>query len=258
MKKLQQYDINCYVRTALTILLGMAMVASVSRPATAKGEDATELLTKAATTMAGVKSFHFELSTVHGKSTILRNLELAGVEGDVQRPDSFQATITAKIAIIEVEVDVVGIGAQLWVTDPTSKDKKYIQVSTGDEGVDSETAILSSLINPDKLLLSAVGLVQNPVVDGTESVDGERTTRIVGTVDLSRLKEIGFATPEAAGDLLILGEMPVTIWIDADGYVRSMEIEGPLTTDESPDVVRRLDVTNIDEPVEITAPEATS
>ena len=94
-----------------------------------------------------------------------------------------------------------------------------------------------------------------PIVDGSETLDGVDTTRIVGTVDLSGLENVAGGTPIAGFDLLILGEMPVTIWLDGEGHVVSLEIEGPLTTSESPDVVRRLDLFDFDLPLVIEAPD---
>jgi hypothetical protein len=241
-------------RTIAVVGLAAMMLFSGNATTSAKGEDATALLTQAATTMAGVQTFQFELSTVQGQSTIFQNLELAGVEGSVQRPDRFQAKITAKVAIIEVTVDVIGIGTHLWVTDQMSRANNYVDV-TGECGAVSSVAdTIAALINPDRLLLTAVGLVQNPIVDGNEKIDGTETTRITGTVDLSKLEQFATATPEFASDLLIFGQMPVTIWIDDSGHVVSLEIEGPLTKDESPDVVRRLDLFDFDQPVTIEEP----
>ena len=87
-----------------------------------------------------------------------------------------------------------------------------------------------------------------------ETLDGVRTTRVVGTVDLRDLPQFNQATPIPTDDFLALEEMPITIWIDEEGHVLSMELEGPITADESPDVVRRLDITAINEPVDITEP----
>ncbi|MCC6793205.1 MAG: LppX_LprAFG lipoprotein [Thermomicrobiales bacterium] len=227
----------------------------LTAPAAAQNDvDATPLLLEAVETMSAVQSFHFELTTVRGESTILDNLELAGVSGSVQRPDRFQATITAKVAIVEIDVDIIGVGARVWVTDPMASSDQYIEVTNGDPELGEQ---LTSLLNPDKLLLQAVGLVKEPTIDGVETIDGTRTTRVVGTVDLADLPQFGSATPEAAAsDFLLLEEMPVTIWIDGDGHVIRMEVDGPLTRDESPDVIRRLNLYDFDTPVEIVEPIA--
>ena len=226
------------------------------RAAGAQEADAAALLNTAVERMKTVQSFRFELSTVQGTSVIMNNLELAGVKGAVQRPDRFQATITARVAIVDVDVQIVGIGNRLWVTDPLANRETYIEVTKDVAGEPTVSEALATLVNPDKILLTAVGLVQNPEIDGTESIDGVKTTRITGTVDFRNLPQYQQATPQATSDFLALEEMPITIWIDEEGIVRSMELEGPITADESPDVVRRLDLSDIDEQIDITEPVA--
>ena len=243
------------VRRLILTLMAIGLLTAFNAPVSAEGEDAAAMLAQAATAMAEVKSFQFELSTVQGQSTIFQNLELAGVEGAVQRPDRFQATITAKLAFVEVKVDVIGIGTRRWGTSPMEQSGTYIELTDGEAGDASEADTITALINPDRLLLWAVGLVQRPAIDGAEEINGVETTRIVGIVDLSAIEQFATATPEFADGLLILGEMPVTIWIDSSGQVVSLEIEGPLTTDESPDVVRRLDLFEFDQPVTIEEPQ---
>ena len=236
---------------ALLVLLSVPLA---SQTHAQEGDVAGPLLDKAVETMANVQSFRFELTTVQGESIIMNNLELAGVEGAVQRPDRFEATITARVAVIEVDVRIVGIGERLWVTDPLADDETYIEVTEEVAGEPIVGEALTALVNPDEILLAAVGLVQEPTIDGIETLDGVRTTRVVGTVDLRDLPQFNQATPIPTDDFLALEEMPITIWIDEEGHVLSMELEGPITADESPDVVRRLDITAIDEPVDITEP----
>ena len=242
------------VSVLVVALLGLVSV-PLTAPARAQdSEDARPLLDKAVETMANVQSFRFELTTVQGESIIMNQLELAGVEGAVQRPDRFQATITAKVAVIEVDVRIVGIGERLWVTDPLADDETYIEVTQEVAGAPIVDQALTALVNPDEILLAAVGLVRDPTIDGAETVDGVRTTRVVGTVDLRDLPQFNQATPVPTDEFLALEEMPITIWIDEDGHVLSLELEGPITQDESPDVIRRLDITAIDEPVDIVEP----
>lgn len=242
-----------HIAIFLAVLLGLLGTSSAA-PVRAQDEEATALLNEAVETMANVQSFRFELTTVQGESIIFNNLELAGVEGAVQRPDRFEATITARVAVVEVDVRIVGIGERLWVTDPLADDETYIEVTQEVAGAPIVDQALTALVNPDEILLAAVGLVQDPEIDGTETVDGVRTTRVAGTVDFRDLPQFNQATPIATDEFLALEEMPIMIWIDEDGHVLSMELEGPITQDESPDVVRRLDITDIDEAIDIEQP----
>src|SRR4051794_33613318 len=173
-------------RFSFGALAAVALAAPISvfakgGSAAAQGDDAAQLLSDTATAMAALSSFKFDLTTVQGQSTILRNLELVKVEGAVQRPNSFTATITAKVAIVNVDVDVTGVDGRLWVTDPLADEKTYIEVTGGEGGLDTQG--LAALINPDRLMLAAVSWVDDATIDGTETIDGVKTTRITGTVD---------------------------------------------------------------------------
>ena len=237
------------------VLLGVAaLVPMVGRREGAAQEDARPLLEQAAATMAGVTSFHFEMSTPRGRSLILNELELSGFQGDVQRPDSFRAEFTAKAAIVSITFKVVGIGDQLWVTDPMSRDEAWIQVDAGNV---AEVA-LPDILNPDRLLQAAVEVIQEPKIVGDEEIDGAKTTRVEGTFDPRIANQqvtdlAGTPVPELSsltGDTVI----PVIVWIDEATRLRRVEFSGPLTAADEGDVIRRFDVTKIDEPVDIQPP----
>lgn len=223
-------------------LVGVAGVSGVA----AQEEEARALLTEAAAAMAKVSSFHFELTTEGGVTTIMEELEVGAVEGDVVRPDRFRATVTAKFAdFVSLDLHVVGIGDRLWVTDPRSGNGTMIEISISD--ADGEPLV--DLLNPDRLLLQAVDFIQDPKIADTEEIDGVETTRIEGTFDPSSL-DIGTPVPVA----LDLSPKPVAIWIDGDGRVVRLRLEGPLTEAEHPDIVRTLDLSDFDAEVEITPP----
>jgi hypothetical protein len=211
-------------------------------------DDAKSILENAAKAMAKVKSFHFKLTTQGGTTTIMEGFELNALEGDVVRPESFQAKATVKVAIISLDIHVIGIGEHVWVTDPRSATGSYIEI-TGQSGQTGGPLTITDLPNPDRLLLQAVDLIQEPKVDGTEKIDDTATTRIKGTFDPAKT---GIATP--TNDVLSLHPMPVEIWIDGKGLVRRMRLDGPLTTAEADTIQRVLELSKFDEKVEIKAP----
>ena len=228
-------------------------------------DDARALLELAAATMSALTSFHFEIETIEGRSTVLDNLEVTNVVGDVLRPDSFRATITASVAVIDVDVQVISIGGSVWVTNPL--DGGWQQIADG-TAAGSGTDAFTTLINPDQLFLKALSLIKDPVIDGTERIGDIDTTVVTGTFDPNRLSEL--ATPESGspevetgdtedpfGPESVLSTEPVylTAWIASDGLVPLIEEAGPITTSESSDVVRALRFTAFDEPVEIVPPE---
>lgn len=230
---------------ALALILTL-LAQSISAPrALAQNADAATLLRQTAQTMAGLKSFHFALTTPQGKTLFMKNFELSGVEGDVQRPDRFQASITVKAAIISLTLKVIGVGTTLWVTDPTSQNQAFRQVPLGD----AADAALPDLLNPDRLLLSAVSLVQQPRIAGQDEIGGAKVTRIEGTFDPGQ-SQPGTPVPGIATGK----PLPVKIWIDESHRVVRMELDGPLLQTEASDVVRQLDLSKFDQQVDIQPP----
>lgn len=240
-------------RAALLLAVAAAVPVVGLRGVAAQNQDARPLLNQAATAMAAVKSFHFQMSTPSGTSLITPQLELGGIDGDIQRPDRFKVTFTAKASIVSLTVKVIGIGGQLWVTDPMSRDEKWIQVSSGS---DSQVP-LPDILNPDRLLQAAVDLVQNPIIAGQDDIDGP-TTRVEGQFDPKLVSQqaaalTGTPVPELRG-LTSDKAIPVKIWIDQANHLRRVQFVGPLTAADQGDVVRQFDLTKFDEPVDIQPP----
>jgi hypothetical protein len=255
------------VGVAVVLLLqGLLMLGrAVAAPAAQEDAEARAILEGAATAMAEVQSFQFRLTTEQGQTVIMDALELKEVTGAVQRPDRFQATVSASVAVLDVDVDVVGIGTTVWVHNPLSGatgGEEYIEVDLSEFGAEQA---LAELANPDRILLRAVDYLENPIVRGEDEIDGVQTTVIEGTFDPRAALNGVPGTPEAAGaaataaatetGLELAGPVPTLIWIDGDGLVRRVRVEGPILTSEASDVVRRLDVFAYNEPVEIVAPQ---
>jgi hypothetical protein len=236
---------------APTVLVGcaLALVAATlpHSPASAQDQDAQALLAQAASAMGAVTSFHFAMTTPQGTAQIADNIALVGIEGDVQRPDRFQASFTVKAAIISLTVKAVGVGSRVWVTDPTKRTETWIDVTAGGR---SEVPI-PPFLDPNGLLLAAVDSIRDPRITGQDTIGGATATRVEGTFDPG-LVSPGEGTPEAtpAGQQPI----PLKLWIDGAGHVVRVQFEGPLVETESADVVHQLDLTRFDESIDIQPP----
>jgi hypothetical protein len=252
--------LNLSRRRALALGLGVAAItAGPGRIDRAAGQEdgadpeAVALLEAAVTAMAQVQSFRFRLTTEDGVTTILDFVELESIEGGVQRPDRFQATINASAATISVSLDVVGIGETVWVENPVSAEGGYEEFS-----VDSG---LADLLNPDRLLLRAVGLIERPTIAGEDSVDGVAATVVEGEfrpLDALQIAGTPVATPsedEQAEVGLVLDEpLFVQVWIDESNRVIQMAFQGRLMTLEDPGIIRVLRLFDFDQPIDIQPP----
>jgi lipoprotein LprA len=239
----------------LSLLVASALLLAIlvltPRHTVGAQDDAAALLATAAEVMGDVQSFHFEVSTPRGETRFAENFTLLGLTGDVQRPDRFQTVALVDATIVQMELTVIGIGTTIWITDPLSAEGAFIEVDLGEEGTGLSMA---DLVNPDRLLLTAVDSIQDPVIAGPDEIDGVPTTRINGVATFERFQEAGFTrTPEAGVGML--GEpVQVAIWIDGDNRVRQLDVYGPLMATEAPNTVRRLKLSAFDEPVDIQPP----
>ncbi len=219
----------------------------------AQDEEAAALLADAATAMAGVQSFRFEITTPRGATTFGESFTLLSVTGEVQRPDRFRAVATVDAMIAQLDLTLIGIGTTLWLTDPMSAEPAFIELDLTEMDTGSGPSP-ATLLNPDQLLLTAVESVEDPTIGGQDEIDGVPTTRVNGFATLDPLAAAGMAGTPVAG-MSMLGEpVQVAIWIDEDRRVRQLDVYGPLLETEAPNTVRRLTLTAFDEPVDIQPP----
>ena len=66
------------------------------------------------------------------------------------------------------------------------------------DGEQNAGAAFTDLINPDRLFLAAIALIDDPKIDGTEKINGEECTVVTGQFDPKRLQDL--ASP-VAGNL---------------------------------------------------------
>jgi hypothetical protein len=246
-------------RTFIGGALAAAAVSALRLPSSiARADDeAQALLDKAAQAMTQLSSFKFLMRNEGGKTMLMNLVELETIEGAVERPDSFLAKATAQVAFMNLDVTIIGIGNDIYVSDPRSTDDSYILVSADDmTGVD-----IASVINPDALILRSVDVIEEPEVDGDDKIDDVETTIVSGHFTVRKAFDVGgeiIGTPvpeEEAGTQLLLDEpLDVSLWIDGDGYVRRVRIIGPILSSDDPGIARRIDLTDLNQPVEIEAP----
>jgi hypothetical protein len=240
---------------------GAAAAAALSmlrlpRSSSAQDEDAQALLDKAAQKMTELTSFTFVMRNEGGTTKLLDLVELESIEGTVQRPDSFQATATAKVAIMKIDVNIIGIGSNIYVSDPTSTNDSYLMVSSADmTGVD-----IASVINPDALILRSVSVIEGPEIDGGDKIDDVDTTIVTGHFTVQKALDlagsvVGTPSPDTGDTQLLLNEpLDVSLWIDGDGIVHRVRIIGPILSSDDPGIARRIDLFDFNEPVDIQPP----
>ena len=147
-------------------------------PVIAGDPDAVALLGQAVQAMTDLDTFHFFIETTSGTTNIMDVLEIGDIEGDVRRPYDFQTTVNATLFMGTIDITAVGVDGNVVIEDPTSSTGAWI-----DLGTDSATL---SILNPDYLFLSAVGILRDVKLDGEEDFEDESARKVVGNSYVSR------------------------------------------------------------------------
>lgn len=254
------YDLGISVRTtprtSRRSMIGSALAfgafatvapawAQSSTPASkAEGDaDALEVLRAAGSQMLELDTFSFNMDTISGSSTIFPGVELVSLEGAVRRPMDVSATLNVKLFTQTMAISAVVVDGDVYVQDPLSGGAWQNMGSAPQ---------IATMINPDWILLAAINLIQDAQV--TSERDG--VTLIEGSINLSEtLGELDQQDLQELEQFLASGPVDVAFWIDGDNYITRAELYGPIFSSESPDVEKRIELTDFNEPVEIVAPD---
>jgi hypothetical protein len=124
-----------------------------------------------------------------------------------------------------------------------------VEVAGVEEEVGINEDVARVLLDPTAILIGAAEAISQPVIVGEEQIDGITVTRIAGVADPSDM-DAGAANP-----LLTTAEpLPVELSITDDGYIVGLWLDGALIRADSEDVVRRMELSDFDQPVQIEAP----
>ncbi|MGA2286283.1 MAG: LppX_LprAFG lipoprotein [Dehalococcoidia bacterium] len=197
------------------------------------------VLSKAVDAFQGMKTFHFRLEHDNGGTQIPPGLTLITADGDVIVPDRMSAKLDAKAGQQSVNVQVIGVGDQGWITNPFSRQWQPLPSGTS----------IKDIFDPAQGVKAVIGSLQNAQVTGEETVDGTLCYRIEGSVASEVLQA---AAPIAKPGLTV----GIKVWIgEDDSLIRQVYLIGPLAPDEPSNIVRRLMLSKFGEDISIDAPQ---
>jgi len=235
------------ISLVLTCVLSMA----IPTPLFAQDDtqDVEALLDSTATAMSELESFHFIITTPVGKTLLVSEAELGTVEGDVVRPLAFRALASIELGFVSLDVEAVGIGNQIWVTNPL-QGGEFIRL---DDALGEEIPPLT-LLNPDQLIEQALGLIEQASIEDVETLDGVEMTVVKGQFDPGDITFNG--TPVAEEVSGELDPLEITMWINNDNRVVQVEFSGALLPWEQGGgrIVRRIVLSQFNEVQPITPP----
>jgi hypothetical protein len=199
---------------------------------------AEDVLARLVARVDELRTFHFRLEHENGTSPIPLGLELETAEGDVIVPDRMSAEIRAKANGAGARLNVIGVGDEGWITNPFSREWQPLPEGTN----------IRDVFDPAAGIKAIVGALTNVAVVKEEKIDGVSTFLIEGEVDSGVLEA---AAPIAEPGLTVL----VKTWVGSeDSLPRRIRLEGPFAPGEPDNIVRKLELSNFDEPLTIEPP----
>lgn len=199
---------------------------------------AADVLEGALARIDAMKTFHFRLEHENGASKIPLDLMLDTAEGDVVLPDRLYAKLEAKAGTQPVRVEVIGIGDDGWITNPFNREWQRLPSGT----------TIKDVFDPAQGVRAVATSMEGAKVTGEEEIDGADCYRVEGTVTSDVMEA---AAPIAEPGLTIT----VRVWVDKeDSSIRRIRLEGRMAPDEPENIVRKLELSEFDESVEVTPP----
>ena len=210
-------------------------------PTTIPPPDPRELLDRAAEALRGVTSVHYTLSHEEGGTDLGGGLELRAVEGDAAFPA--RARLSARAVLrefnVNMEIGILQVEDQAFMRGPIGQ--QWRQVSPG-----SLPFLFADMNNS---VADALEAAEGVSLTGVGEVDGIPVYRLKGRVPTEALR--GLVPGALSGDLL---DLEVQIGQD-DALPRTVRLVGMLLSQDPPDMVRVLQLSNFNAPVTIEPPD---
>lgn len=203
---------------------------------------ASEIVDRAAEKMETVDSFHLELKQVGGTTPIAMGLEMSKAAGYVVRPDKLKGEITATAMGLPIRVEYITVGNTTFLTNPlTGKWEPFPSEFSAADIFDPDAgivAILTGMTNLSRLEDQKMAGFACFHIEG--NVTSDDLYPIIRLFTLSYLEGVNIAAE---------------VWLDREDFlVRRIRLEGQITPDESPGIIRTLTFSDYDKSVEIELP----
>lgn len=224
----------------LAALLSAALLVSVSACGDSESVDSRAVLGQASTAMKEIQGFHF-VYEVHQPESVQpgAGLEIGRITGDVNAEGNMQASIDVTQGGIPLNLQFVAVEDTHYIENPLSQ--KWESVPAAESPVGSLSLSAGTIRILDQIV--------DPVYAGKEKKDGVETYHITGTVAAAEVEAI-------AGAVSVDTPFPTDIWIGIeDSLVYEVDIHGPATPDEDAKIWRSIVLSNLDEHVDIEAPQ---
>ncbi len=197
--------------------------------------DPVATIRESADRMEGMQQFHFTLNHENGASEIVRGIMMVYAEGDFAGAQRMRAEIEGQLGTVKFETAVIVLPEGSWIQNPF------------DRSWEAEEISIDEFFDPQNGVAALMRKVIEPVFEGREDVRGVETYRIDVLADSGDLAIFPTATPGF--------EVRATLWIGVeDLLLHRVDVRGAISETESPDILRRLDLSRFGEDVDIAPP----
>lgn len=203
---------------------------------------ATEIVDRCAEKVETVDSFHLELTQAGGTTPIAMGLEVSEAAGDIVRPDKVKGEITAIVIGLPVQVEFITVGDITLITNPL----------TGQwEPFPSEFSA-AGIFDPDIGIAAMLRSMTNLSRLEDEKAAGFACFHIKGNITSEDLRPITrlFTLSYVEG-----AEIAAEVWLDKkDFLLRQIILEGQISPEEKPGIIRTMTFSDYNKSVEIELP----
>jgi lipoprotein LprG len=202
-------------------------------------QDPDQLIDGASARFEQLESVRYALELAEPVSLDARDMfVLRGAEGAAARPGRATAETRVSVAGANVVLELIAIDGEMFLRNVLTGAWERAPVD-----LQYDPAVIFS---DEHGVASVLRLIDDRALDGTESVNGQNTVRVTGTVPTSAVRQM-------TGNVFDTDSLDVTLWIEPDDYeIHRIQLEDP---DQPDEVSWALTLNDHDEAVEITAPD---
>ena len=223
--------------TALVLLIS-AMFTGCSS-SSAENLAPADVLTQSYESMQAATSFHFTMEHNTAGTPISKNILMTNLSGDIVSPDKLQATITGTYSDVAIEVSLVTVGDQTYMTNPIS----------GAWELAPEAFKVLNVFDPSTGVAAIVKGLTDVTDLGDEKVGKTNCYHLSGNVLSENLAPLTGTTATGV-------KIGTEVWISKKTLlVQQIKLTGKITDTEEDGITRLLSFTNYNKDIDIKLPE---
>lgn len=221
------------VLLASVALLAVAC-SSNDKPPAGGAQDASALMKESAEATKNIQSAHFTLK-VNGQ---IEGLSVHNADGDLNKAGAAKGKVNMELLGNLFEGEFVLVDNTIYIKGPTGP---YQQLPAA---LISSIYDPAAILNPDKGIAKVLISVQNPKLEGTETVNGQATSKITGRAAKDVVSSI---VPGVNSDV------DITFWLRQDNK-QPVKAEAKLPGKDNKPASVEVTLSDVDKPVTISKP----